>query len=84
MAKESLGRVSCAACGNDADVRLSKSGFAYVFCDNGCNLQVFTRNKNQHEALIKRVGGAKKEEIAPFVVPLVEPKLIKKVGLLIE
>lgn len=87
MTKENIGQVVCPVCKSNADVRLSKSGFAYVFCHNDCNIQIFTRNKYQHEKLVsnlinKSPDVVQKPAVKPAEVPALE--VPKKAGLLID
>lgn len=84
--KQSIGKVTCPCCGAIADVRTSKSGFAFVFCDADCNLQIFTRNKYQHEKLTARMTALKIAEPEKQVEPekQTEPPQKYKIGLLIS
>jgi hypothetical protein len=52
MAKESIGKVHCQACGELAEVREQKNGRAYVLCnDPMCGFQGFTRSAHADKHL---------------------------------
>lgn len=56
MANETIGRVTCAVCGEQSqDLRINKNNKLYCYCDNGCKWQL--NNKNSKSALAALRGG---------------------------
>jgi endogenous inhibitor of DNA gyrase (YacG/DUF329 family) len=61
MARDTIGKIKCPVCGdNDADVRESKKGSPYMYCNASCHL-------------IQMSGAKAKEWIRANMRPLGEP-----------
>lgn len=71
MAKEDIGRCDCPACGGDAAVRVSSSGFAYVVCDD-CVLQMFSRGPKSDACIRRRIRHGAPASAPPAVAPVRE------------
>lgn len=72
MAKESIGKINCPACNEQADVREQKNGRAYVLCnDPMCGFQGFTRSDHADKKLRGRMtaNAAPAQTPAPAAAP---------------
>lgn len=54
MANETIGRVTCAVCGEQSqDLRINKNYNLYCYCDNGCKWQLNKKNSKSALAALR-------------------------------